>query len=86
MVNNPIMIHFLGDERPWVRGNKNPYRAIFYGYMKASGWYDIPWVEGKGLYMNAYHVLNVITKVFPFVRTVVTNLIGINKFKWFGKK
>lgn len=85
MLKTPNIIHFLGDERPWVKGNKNPYSHIFYNYQKESGW-DYNWIEGKELYMNAYHVLNVLTRVFPFIRTLVTKVIGINKFKWFGKQ
>lgn len=86
MIENPVMIHFLGDERPWVKGNKNPYRQTFYDYVELSGWKDIPWIEDKKIYMYMYHWLNLITKVCPKLRTVVTNIIGINKFKWFGKK
>lgn len=86
MVIDPVMIHFLGDERPWVKGNKNPYRQIFYDYLELCGWGDIAWVEGKEGYMRIYHLINVITKFLPQLRTLLTNLIGINKFKWFGKK
>lgn len=86
MVKNPKIIHFLGDERPWVKGNKNPYREIFYYYMEASGWKDINWISDKETYMSIYHILNVTTRICPPIRTLATNLIGINKFKWFGKQ
>lgn len=86
MLKEPIMIHFLGDERPWVKGNRNPYREVFYEYMNRSGWKNIAWIEGKEFYMFLYHCLNVSTKIFPPFRTFMTNIVGINKFKWFGKK
>ena len=86
MINEPAMIHFLGDERPWVKGNQNPYRDIFYKYQYDSGWLDIAWITGKEKYMAVYHMLNVMTKIIPPVRTLLTNILGINKFKWFGKQ
>jgi lipopolysaccharide biosynthesis glycosyltransferase len=86
MIASPKMIHFLGDERPWVKGNQNPYSRVFLEYMEESGWKDVPWVEGKETYMLTYHLLNVMTRICPPLRTLATNLIGINKFKWFGKQ
>lgn len=86
MIMNPRMIHFLGDERPWVVGNKNPYRDIFYKYQNDSGWSQIDWITGKEKYMRLYHILNMVTKIFPPIRTLITIIIGINKFKWFGKQ
>ena len=86
MIDNPVMIHFLGDERPWVRGNKNPYREIFFKYQRESEWMDIAWINGNERYMCLYHILNLLTKVMPPIRTILTNIIGINKFKWFGKQ
>ena len=86
MIANPAIIHFLGDERPWVIGNRNPYSHIFYSYQKESGWDDYMIIDNRQLYMLCYHILNMTTKICPWLRTCVTNLIGINKFKWFGKK
>lgn len=86
LCENPTIIHFLGDERPWVEGNKNPYSNIFWEYQKKSEWSNLPIISGKGFYMKVYHALNILTVYFPWIRTLVTNLIGINKFKWFGKQ
>ena len=86
MIKNPTTIHFLGDERPWVKGNKNPYSEFFYFYQKESGWDNYLEIDNRQLYMLCYHLLNIITRICPWLRTAVTNLIGINKFKWFGKK
>lgn len=86
MIDDPTMIHFLGDERPWVEGNQNPYRDIYYKYQHDSGWTDMMWITGKESYMLLYHMLNIMTKIIPPVRTILTNLLGINKYKWFGKQ
>ena len=86
IIRNPKMIHYLGDERPWVKGNKNPYSPLYYRYVEKSGWTLEHTIEGKQGYMFVYHGLNVLTKVCPPIRTLVTGTVGINKFKWFGKQ
>lgn len=82
----PSIIHYMGDERPWIRGNHNAYRKKFEKYRDMSPWKDLPMVEGQRLYMMCYHILNVLTKICPWFRMAFTNLIGINKYAWFGKK
>lgn len=82
----PSIIHYMGDERPWIRGNHNAYRKKFKKYRDMSPWKDLPMVEGQRLYMMCYHILNVLTKICPWFRMAFTNLIGINKYAWFGKK
>ncbi len=86
IINHPKIVHYLGDERPWVKGNQNPYSPLYFQYVSKSGWTLEHTIEGKQGYMLAYHILNVLTKIFPPIRTLVTGTIGINKFKWFGKQ
>ena len=82
----PVIIHYMGDERPWIKGNHNAYRKIFEKYRDGSPWKDLPMSEGQHLYMMCYHMLNVLTRICPWFRMAFTNLIGINKYAWFGKK
>lgn len=84
--NNPIIIHYLGDERPWVKGNHNPYRKIWNYYKNRSLWKDQKMINGHYIYMQIYFILNLVTKICPYFRVWFFNHIGINKFKWFGKK
>ena len=81
----PCMIHFMGEERPWIKGNKNPYRMYYEHYKIRSPWKEMKPVEGQVLYMKCYYILNLITKIFPSFRMQFTKIVGINKFKWFGK-
>ena len=82
----PIIIHYMGDERQWIRGNYNAYKKMFEKYRDNSPWKDMPMIEGQRLYMLCYHILNVLTRICPWFRMAFTNLIGINKYAWFGKK
>lgn len=86
ILTKPIIIHYMGDERPWIAGNHNSYRKIFEGYRDRSPWKDLPMIEGQRMYMMCYHILNVLTKICPWLRMAFTNYIGINKYAWFGKK
>ena len=86
MIEHPAIVHFLGDERPWIHGNKNYYREYFYKYRARSLWPDSEIIYGRELYMFCYHVLNLITRVCPWFREIFSSYIGINVYKWFKKK
>lgn len=81
----PAIIHYMGDERPWIEGNHNKYRKYYEYYWKMSPWKDVPQIPGQKLYMWCYHTLNVITLICPWFRILFSKLIGINKYKWFSK-
>ena len=85
ILSSPAIIHYMGDERPWIAGNHNKYRRQYEYYWKKSCWRDEPLIEGQKLYMFCYHALNLITLVCPWFRMMFSRLIGINKYKWFSK-
>lgn len=84
-LKHPVVIHYMGDERPWIHGNRNAYRAYFEKYRAISPWHDLEPVRGQEWYMCCYHMLNVITLICPGFRILFSKFIGINKYKWFGK-
>lgn len=86
VLKNPAIIHYMGDERPWIHGNKNAYRKYFYYYKALSPWKNQKSITGQEWYMFCYHCLNVITYISPWFRILFSNTIGINKYLWFGKK
>lgn len=86
ILKSPSIIHYMGDERPWIACNRNKYRRQFVYYKKLSPWKEDPPVKGQRLYMLCYHILNVITLLCPWFRILFSKLIGINKYKWFSKK
>ena len=86
ILRSPAIIHYMGDERPWIEGNYNRYRKQYEYYFKKSPWKNELLVQGKRWYMLGYHVLNVITLICPWFRIMFSKLIGINKFRWFRKK
>lgn len=82
----PTIIHYLGDERPWIEGNHNFYREIFRKYKAMSPYSAMPEIKGRRLYMLCYHILNLITYLCPWFRVVFSKFIGINKYIWVGKE
>ena len=86
ILSSPAIIHYMGDERPWIEGNRNKYRHQYEYYWKKSPWKNSPQITGQRLYMLCYHALNIITLICPWFRILFSKLIGINKYKWFNKK
>ena len=86
ILDHPSIIHFLGDERPWMRGNFSPYRKVYEHYKSLSPWKDEPVISGRELYLFCYHILNCITFICPWFRKAFTKWIGIRYYKLVGKK
>lgn len=86
ILKHPVMIHYLGDERPWIHGNFNPYRKVFEHYKSHSPWKNEPQVMGRELYLFCYHILNCITMICPWFRKYFTKWIGIRYYTMIQKK
>ena len=69
---DPVIVHFAGDERPWLAGNHNPYRGEYEKYLAMTPHAgDVP-VKGKEAYMAFYHVVNVLSERVPGFRKLVS--------------
>lgn len=66
--NNPIIIHFLGEERPWREGNFHKYRKYYTKYLHMTPWKDTQFELGWKTYFFFLKVFNLITKPFPMLR------------------
>ena len=78
---NPVLIHFMGEERPWFHGNHNPYSAVYEKYKKESPWKDTALIKGKEKILFCYHILNCITRICPWFRKWFTQFVGIYYYK-----
>ena len=85
IIRHPSIIHYLGEERPWVHGNCSPYRKVYDSYKAQTPWKDTPMIYGKEKVLFCYHILNLITAVFPWFRRLFTKCIGIRYYQ-FTKK
>jgi len=49
---DPVIVHYAGDERPWIRGNRNPYKEDFWKYLDCTPWKGLAETEGRENYMR----------------------------------
>lgn len=75
---HPFIVHYMGDERPWVAGNWNHYRRAYEQYLNQTPWRGFPKETGKKLYMAAYHAMNYLTAVCPKARRMISRGFGMN--------
>ena len=69
---DPAVVHFAGDERPWLSGNRNPYREEYEAYLKKTPHAGDAPVKGKEAYMTFYHLVNVLSAKIPGFRKLVS--------------
>lgn len=74
---HPAIIHYMGDERPWIAGNLNHYRKAYDRYLAQTAWAGTPREKGKELYMLMYHVMDYVTAVCPEVRWMISRRLGM---------
>lgn len=73
----PVIIHYMGDERPWIRGNLNHYRKAYEKYLAMTPWRGNPKERGKELYMAAYHMMDYATVLWPELRWLISRRFGM---------
>lgn len=74
---HPAIVHYMGDERPWIRGNFNHYRRAYDTYLERTPWAGTGKEEGKRLYMILYHLMDYATFLCPPVRDLVSRRFGM---------
>jgi len=70
---HPVIIHYLGEERPWRKGNTHLYRDDYKNYLSMTKWADTPDEEGWTLYFMAWRCFNFVMKPFPMLRYAIIN-------------
>lgn len=74
---HPAVIHYAGDERPWIAGNRNYYRRYYDIYLSRTPWKGTPKEAGKELYMMLYWGMNQITRLCPPARIWISRHFGM---------
>lgn len=65
---NPIIIHYLGEDRPWRVGNKHKYKKDFEKYLHMTPWKNMEYEQGWTLYFIFFDLFNKLTKPVPALR------------------
>lgn len=74
---HPMIIHYMGDERPWIRGNLNHYRLAYEKYLAMTPWAGTPKEKGKEIYMLIYHAMDYATAICPEIRWYISKKFGM---------
>lgn len=74
---HPVILHYMGDERPWKRGNLNHYRTVYDHYLSLTPWAGTKKEEGSYLYMVMYHLMDYATFLCPPIRDMVSRHFGM---------
>lgn len=72
---NPTIIHYLGEERPWRVGNKHRFKKDFENSLYSSGWSDMKFEKGWELYFKFFYLFNGLTRPFPMIRYHIMNIL-----------
>lgn len=74
---HPVIVHYMGDERPWKKGNFNHYRRAYEHYLSLTPWAGTAKEKGSCLYMAGYHLMNYGTFLCPPFRDFVSRCFGM---------
>lgn len=72
-VRNPVIIHYLGEERPWREGNHHKYKKDYLKYLYMTPWKDTATEKGWNIYFFFWDIFNFVTKPFPSLRYKIIN-------------
>lgn len=72
---NPCIIHFLGEERPWRKGNKHRFSEEYIKYLDMTPWAGENIDDGWRLYFTCWNIFNFVMKPFPLTRCRIINTL-----------
>lgn len=77
-LENPAVIHYLGEERPWRRGNRHMYRIEYKRFLSKTPWKNEKDEEGWRVYFICWNLFNLFMKPFPGLRyNIINKLIPV---------
>lgn len=65
---DPRIIHYLGEDRPWRRGSRHRYKALYERALAMTPWKDTPEETGWEFFLWAYRAFRTVLKPFPMLR------------------
>lgn len=66
--DNPVIVHYLGEERPWRKGNTHAYRSEYEKYLSKTPFSGALPEKGWEMYFILWKTFNALTKFFPSLR------------------
>lgn len=75
--HSPAILHYLGDERPWIAGNHNHFRKLYEYYLSKTPWKGMPKQTGRETYMHMWWVFNHVSWLCPPLRLWISRHMGM---------
>ena len=72
---NPVIVHYLGEERPWRIGNHHRFKSDYNQYLNMTPWKGMNYEEGWKTYFVCWDIFNTVTKPFPSLRYHIINAL-----------
>lgn len=66
--DNPVIVHYLGEERPWRNSNTHVYRSEYEEYLSKTPFSNTPPEKGWELYFILWRIFNALVRFFPSLR------------------
>lgn len=80
IIAQPVIIHFLGEDRPWREGSTHRFRDEFEYYLELTPYANMEKESGWLTYFKIWSVFNAVMKPFPMLRlTLINRLIPFVK-------
>lgn len=70
---NPVIIHYLGEQRPWRRGNGHEYQAEYEKFLALTPFSSDPQETGFEAYFVCFRLFHALLKPFPLLRYRIIN-------------
>lgn len=67
-LEHPVILHYLGEDRPWRRGNTHRYASVYQHYLSLTPWKGAAMEEGWQTYFLCYKLFLTVLKPFPMLR------------------
>lgn len=85
-LKHPVIIHYLGEERPWRKGNTHKFRRYYEKYHSRTPWKNEPEETGWEVYFFCWNIFNAVMRPFPAVRYQIINGLIPWFMKWRKKQ
>lgn len=72
---SPCIIHYLGEDRPWRKGNTHRYAKEYQHYLSMTSWKNMPVEEGWETYFFFYGAFWKILKPFPMLQYRIMDVL-----------
>ncbi len=72
-MDNPVIIHFIGEEKPWRIGSNHKYKDDYVKYNSLTEWAGEGFEDNWGKFFICWKIFNGVTKPIPSARYFVIN-------------